>query len=213
MKSLTLLAAAVGLVLGFSAPAPADAGQHGITYAKVKHDGDRYRAYRRGDAPRRYAYNYRGRDDRRDRDGRDYRKRSDRRDHDGRDYRKRNDKRHKYSRDYRKHDHKRPHYSNYSRGRPYGPYYNYPYRAYNYPYRAYRHAYRAPSHRRHLHGAHKRLSKHYIRNIALGYYPSVFRIEYGDGIYDVWARDHRGRTFRLGYDAFTGAFLTFFLLG
>ncbi len=206
MKSLTLLAAAVGLALGFSAPAPADAGQHGITYAKVKHDGDRYRANRRGDAPRRYAYNYRGRDDRRGHDGRDYRKRSDRRDHDGRDYRKRNDKRHKYSRDYRKRDHKRPRYSRYSRARPYVPYYNY-------PYRAKRHAYRAPSHRHHFHGAHKRLSKHYIRKLALGYYPSILRIEYGDGIYDVWARDHRGRTFRLGYDAFTGAFLTFFLLG
>ncbi len=205
MKSLTLLAAAVGLALGFSAPAPADAGQHGITYAKVNHSGDRYRAYRRGDAPRRYAYNYRGRDDRRGHDGRDYRKRSDRRGHDGRDYRKR--------------DHKRPHYGNYSRGRPHVPYYNYAYRAYrhayraNYPYRAYRHAYRAPSHRHHLHGAHKRLSKHHIRKLALGYYPSILRIEYGDGIYDVWARDHRGRTFRLGYDAFTGAFLTFFLLG
>ncbi len=192
MKSLTLLAAAVGLVLGFSAPAPADAGQHGITYAKVSHSGDRYRASRRGDAPRRYAYNYRGRDDRRGHDGRDYRKRDDRRGHDGRDYRKRS--------------HKRPQYRSYSRARPYVPYYNY-------PYRVKRHAYRAPSHRRHVHGAHKRLSKHYIRNIALGYYSSILRIEYGDGIYDVWARDHRGRTFRLGYDAFTGAFLTFFLLG
>ena len=76
-----------------------------------------------------------------------------------------------------------------------------------------RHAYRAPSHRHHFHGAHKRLSKHHIRNLALGYYSSILRIEYGDGIYDVLARDHRGRTFRLGYDAFTGAFLTFFFLG
>ncbi len=82
MKSLTLLAAAVGLVLGFSAPAPADAGQHGITYSKVSHSGNRSRANRRGVAPRRYAYNYRKRDDRRDHDGRDYRKRSDRRGHD-----------------------------------------------------------------------------------------------------------------------------------
>lgn len=192
MKSLTLLAAAVGLVLGFSGPAPADAGQHGITYSKVSHSGDRSRANRRGVAPRRYAYNYRGRDDRRGNDGRDYRKRSDRRDHDGRDYRKRS--------------HKRPQYRSYSRARPYVPYYNY-------PYRVKRHAYRAPSHRHHGHGAHQRLSKNYIRNIALGYYPSILRIEYGDGIYDVLARDHRGRTFRLGYDAFTGAFLTFFLLG
>ncbi len=35
---------------------------------------------------------------------------------------------------------------------------------------------------------------------------------YGNGIYDVWVRDRYGRPYRLGYDAFTGAFLTFFYL-
>ena len=56
------------------------------------------------------------------------------------------------------------------------------------------------------------MSRDYIRRIALARYPSILRIEYGDGIYDVWARDRYGSSFRLGYDAFTGSFLTYFFL-
>ena len=204
MKTFALLAAAVVLPLTLSAPAPAHAQQIGHTYTNVKHDGDRYRPSRRGDAPRRYAYNNRWRDDRRGDDRRDYRKRDKRRGDDGRDYRKRDRRQPRYGHDFRKRDHWRRYSGRDYRWRPWGP-------QYDYPQRVRRHAYRAPQHRHHFHN-HKRLSKHDIRRRVLRHYPSVFRLEYGDGIYDVWARDRYGRSFRLGYDAFTGAFLTFFFL-
>ena len=190
MKIFALLAAAVVLPLTLSAPAPAHAQQNGHTYTNVKHDGDRYRPYRRGDAPRRYAYNYRWRDDRRGDDRRDYRKRDHRRP--------------KYGHDHRKHDHWRRYSGRDYRWRPRGY-------GYGHPRRVHRHAYRAPYHRHHLH-KHRRLSERYIRRIALARYPSILRIVYGDGIYDLWVRDRYGRPFRLGYDAYTGAFLTFFFL-
>ncbi len=53
MKKFALLAAAVVLPLTLSAPAPAHAQQSGHTYTNVNHDGNRYRPYRRGVAPRR----------------------------------------------------------------------------------------------------------------------------------------------------------------
>ena len=218
MKIFALLAAAVILPITLSAPAPAQAQQGGHSYTNVKHDGDRYRPYRRGVAPRRYAYNNRWRDDRRGDDRRDYRKRDKRDSKHARDYRKRDKRDSKYARDYRKRDKRDSKYARDYRKRDQGKRYSgrtyrsYPWGPnYNYPRRAHRYAYRAPSHRHQLH-KHRRLSRDYIRRIALARYPSILRIVYGDGIYDVWVRDHYGRSFRLGYDAFSGAFLTFFFL-
>ncbi len=200
MKLFALLAAAVILPITLSAPAPAQAQQGGHTYTNVKHDGDRYRPYRRGVAPRRQAYNNQWRDDRRGDDRRDYRKRDKRSSKYTRDYRKRDKRITKYRHDHRKHDHGKRYSSRNYRSPKYG-----------YPRRAYRYAYRAPQHRQHLH-KHRRLSRDYIRRIALARYPSILRINYDDGIYDVWVRDRHGSSFRLGYDAFSGAFLTFFFL-
>ena len=186
MKTLALIAAAVVLPLTLSAPAPAEAQQNGHTYTNVSHSREHRPAYRRGTTPRQYAYNNQGRNDRRD-------------------YRNRNDRRRDYGRNDRRRDDRRRYSSRNYRWNPYG-WYN------NTPRRVQRHAYRAPSHRNHVH-KHKRWSRSDIRRHVQRYYPSVFRMEFGNGVYDVWARDRHGTAFRLGYDAYTGAFLTFFHFG
>ena len=160
MKSLTLLAAALVLTLGYSVPASAKGQGAGITYVNHSGGGDRYRSSRHGFSSPRYGYTSRRYSDR---------------------YRRNDRRRPQYRDTYWRRGHGHSHY------RPYWPH-------------------------RHPQVARKRLTKKHIRRLARRHYPSILRLEFDNGHYNVWARDHRGQRIRIGYDAFTGAFLGYLYL-